>query len=149
MPRGSRAADGRTSEGRPRVTAPLRSLLTPLEGCQGASVSLVGPEGGPLAYQGQGPGSLVPDQAELDQPAQVQSGGAVVEPGVVLGEAAVADFAVAGGDEPGEWTVRPSASGTAEWVMDRLLDGCPGRWASRCWRRATGVSRKVTAVRLS
>jgi hypothetical protein len=41
-------------------------------------------------------------ESEVDEAAEVEGGGAVVEPGVVLGDAAVGDAAVAPGDEPGD-----------------------------------------------
>jgi hypothetical protein len=41
-------------------------------------------------------------QAEVQQSAQVEAGEAVVEPQVVLGDAAVVDFAVAASHEPGQ-----------------------------------------------
>src|SRR2546421_5577041 len=49
----------------------------------------------PVAVAGAG-------ETEVDQPAEVEGGGPVVEPGVVLGDAAVGDAAVAVGDEPGD-----------------------------------------------
>lgn len=39
-------------------------------------------------------------ESEVEQPAQVEGGGAVVEPSVVLGDAAVAQLAAASGHEP-------------------------------------------------
>ena len=48
------------------------------------------------------PGSVVDLQAEVEQPPQVQGSRPVVEPGFVLGHAAVAQPAVAFGGEPGD-----------------------------------------------
>lgn len=55
---------------------------------------------------------MLPVQTEVEQPSEVQGGGAVVKPGVVLGYAAVAELAV------------PTATSQA---MDRSTNG-------RCWR---------------
>src|SRR5215217_7464109 len=52
-------------------------------------------------WLGQGPGCLVAVQAEGEEAAEVECGGSGVEPGVVLGGAAVAQAAVAAG-EPGD-----------------------------------------------
>lgn len=41
-------------------------------------------------------------ESEVDEAAEVEGGGAVVEPGVVLEDASVGDAAVAFGDEPGD-----------------------------------------------
>src|SRR2546428_9838518 len=51
---------------------------------------------------GDRPGSVGSGEAEVEQPAEVQGGGAGLEPGVVLGDASVADLAVPAGDEPGD-----------------------------------------------
>src|SRR6266487_4649455 len=58
-------------------------------------------------------------EPEVDQPAQVEGGGPVVEPGVVLGDAPVGDAAVATGGEPGDG---PLDGGTPSAVF-----GLPGR----------------------
>jgi hypothetical protein len=42
------------------------------------------------------------DRDALDEAAEVEGGYAVVEPGVVLEDAPVGDFAVASGDQPGD-----------------------------------------------
>lgn len=56
----------------------------------------VGELGGVAGPGGEGSG------AEVEQAAEVEGGGAVVEPGVVLDDAAVGDTTVAFGDEPGD-----------------------------------------------
>src|ERR1700730_1721791 len=50
---------------------------------------------------GQRPGAAVVDESEPDEPAQVECGGAVVQPVVVFGHAAIANLAVATG-QPGD-----------------------------------------------
>ena len=50
---------------------------------------------------GQGPGVVVPGQAEVDQALQVDRGGPAGQPGVVLGHCAVAQLPVAAG-QPGQ-----------------------------------------------
>src|ERR1700719_1074676 len=59
---------------------------------------------------GRGPGGLCEcpgafaraGEAEVDEPAEVEGGGPVAEPGVVLGDAAVGDAAVSAGDQTGD-----------------------------------------------
>ena len=58
------------------------------------------------------PGSVVSGEAEVEQPAKVEGGGAGVQPGVVLNGSAVADLPVPARGRARRWTVRPSA-GTA------------------------------------
>src|SRR6266487_1214759 len=58
-------------------------------------------------------------EPEVDQSAEVEGGGPVVEPGVVLGDAAVGDAAVAAGDEPGD--------GPLDWGTPSAVFGLPGR----------------------
>ena len=52
-------------------------------------------------------------ESEVDQPAEVEGGGPVVEPGVVLCDAAVGDAAVAVGDEPGDGPFSVSRAATS------------------------------------
>ncbi len=86
------------NEGRPRQGSGRRSLWRPVKGadssCRQPSRALGG--------SAEDPGSVDAVEAEVAQPAQVQGGGAGLQPGVVFGDAAVADFAVAAGDEPGQ-----------------------------------------------
>ena len=78
---------------------------------------------------GDRPTVLAEAEAEGEQPAQVERGDAVVEPGVVLGHTAVAQPPVAA-DQPGDRCVRPWVGADGRWP------GSPGRWlgpgASRC-----------------
>jgi hypothetical protein len=68
--------------------------------CRPVQGPVVGRGGGPT---GQGPGSVVLMEAEVEQSAQVQAGEAVVQhPQIVLGDAAVADLAVAAPHQPGD-----------------------------------------------
>ena len=61
--------------------------------------SLTGP--GAVAWSGDGPAVGVVGEAEVDEPLEVDGGGAVGEPDAVGGDASVGDTA-AGADEPGE-----------------------------------------------
>ena len=73
------------------------------------TVALAGQVGGGLS--GQLPDSVVEAQTQGEQPAEVEPGEAVVEPGVVLDHAAVGDAPVTAG-QPGDaaldqWPFRP------------------------------------------
>src|SRR6266487_3316395 len=82
--------------------SPARWPLFPLvPAWQACGVAASGSGAGRVLWSGQHPGCVIAGEAAVDEVAQVQGGGAVLEPGVVAGGAEVVEFeapAAAGGD---------------------------------------------------